>query len=165
VSYRPASLCSLATQFQTRFLESIPRPIAGLKFSALCTSILLVVERDTRCTSILLAAEIKIKTKAQTFRYQSLLLEQNQNVLIWSAYYRNKSRTFQFVPKSFKIEWEHFGVFLNLKTKPERNRVYFLSDRNVSIHLCFRGIQTELLYFQKTISERTQNVSNCARIF
>ncbi len=34
LSYRPASLCSLATQFQTRFLESIPRPIAGLKFSA-----------------------------------------------------------------------------------------------------------------------------------
>jgi hypothetical protein len=32
-SYRPASLCSLATQFRTRFLESIPRPIAGLKFS------------------------------------------------------------------------------------------------------------------------------------
>ncbi len=31
--YRPASLCSLATQFQTRFLESIPRPMAGLKFS------------------------------------------------------------------------------------------------------------------------------------
>jgi hypothetical protein len=34
LSYRPASLCSLATQFQTHpFLESIPRPIAGLKFS------------------------------------------------------------------------------------------------------------------------------------
>jgi hypothetical protein len=35
LSYRPASLCSLATQFQTQFLESIPRPIAGLKFSTL----------------------------------------------------------------------------------------------------------------------------------
>ncbi len=35
LSYRPASLCSLATQFQTRFLESIPCPIAGLKFSTL----------------------------------------------------------------------------------------------------------------------------------
>ncbi len=35
LSYRPASLCSLATQFQTRFLESIPRPMAGLKFSTL----------------------------------------------------------------------------------------------------------------------------------
>ncbi len=35
LSYRPASLCSLATQFQTRFLESIPRPTAGLKFSTL----------------------------------------------------------------------------------------------------------------------------------
>jgi hypothetical protein len=37
LSYRPAtaSLCSLATQFQTRFLESIPPPKAGLKFSTL----------------------------------------------------------------------------------------------------------------------------------
>ncbi len=35
MSYRPASLCSLATQFQTQFLELIPRPIAGLKFSTL----------------------------------------------------------------------------------------------------------------------------------
>jgi hypothetical protein len=31
LSYRPASLCSLATQFHNRFPESIPRPIAGLK--------------------------------------------------------------------------------------------------------------------------------------
>jgi hypothetical protein len=35
LSYRPASLCSLATQFQTRFLESIPRPTAGLKIPTL----------------------------------------------------------------------------------------------------------------------------------
>jgi hypothetical protein len=35
LSYRPASLCSLATLFQTRFLESIPRPIAGLKIQTL----------------------------------------------------------------------------------------------------------------------------------
>jgi hypothetical protein len=38
LSYRPASLCSLAIQFQTRFLESIPRPIAGLKFSTQISS-------------------------------------------------------------------------------------------------------------------------------
>jgi hypothetical protein len=30
LSYRPAGLCSLATQFRTRFLESIPRPIETL---------------------------------------------------------------------------------------------------------------------------------------
>ncbi len=36
MSYRPASLCSLATQFQTRFLESIHRFIAGHKFSTQC---------------------------------------------------------------------------------------------------------------------------------
>ncbi len=39
------------------------------------------------------------ETKAQTFRYQSLLSEQNQNVLIWSAYYRNKSRRFLICSK------------------------------------------------------------------
>ncbi len=38
LSYRPASLCSLATQFQTRFLESIPRPTAGLKIQTLVKS-------------------------------------------------------------------------------------------------------------------------------
>ncbi len=32
LSYRPSSLFSLAIQFQIRFLESIPRPIAGLSF-------------------------------------------------------------------------------------------------------------------------------------
>jgi hypothetical protein len=39
LSYRPASLCSLAIQFKTGFLELIPRPIAGLKFPTLvfCT--------------------------------------------------------------------------------------------------------------------------------
>jgi hypothetical protein len=41
LSYRPASLCSLATQFETRFLESIPRPIAGLKFPTLTFSFIL----------------------------------------------------------------------------------------------------------------------------
>ncbi len=33
LSYWPASLCSLTTQSQTWFLESILRPIVGLKFS------------------------------------------------------------------------------------------------------------------------------------
>jgi hypothetical protein len=32
LSYRPASLCSLATQCQSRFLELIPCPLAGLEF-------------------------------------------------------------------------------------------------------------------------------------
>jgi hypothetical protein len=39
LSYRLASLCSLATQFPTPFLESIPRPIAQLKFLTLYTSV------------------------------------------------------------------------------------------------------------------------------
>ncbi len=120
------------------------------------TTILLVVERDTPCTSILLAAKIEIKTKAQTFRYRSLLSEQNQKFLIWSAYYWNKNRTFQSVPKLFKIKSECFGVFFKFKNETRMKPSLFLSDRNVSIHLCFRGIKTELLYFQKTISERNQ---------
>ncbi len=42
-----------------------------------------------------------IETKAQTLRYRSLLSERKQNVLIWSAYYRNESKTFWFGPKFF----------------------------------------------------------------
>jgi hypothetical protein len=37
LSHRPASLCSLALQFQTRFLESIPHTIEGLKIPTLET--------------------------------------------------------------------------------------------------------------------------------
>jgi hypothetical protein len=33
------------------------------------------------------------ETEAQTFRYRSLLSERKRNILIWSAYYRNKSKT------------------------------------------------------------------------
>ncbi len=42
-SYRPASLCSLASQFHTRFLELIPRPVAGLKFPTLCAELVFVI--------------------------------------------------------------------------------------------------------------------------
>jgi hypothetical protein len=80
-----------------------------------------------------------IETKAETFRYRSLLLEQNQNVLIWSAYYWNKIGTFQSVPKLFKIKMERLGDFLKFKSKPEQNLVNLLSDRNISIHLGFRA--------------------------
>ncbi len=40
-----------------------------------------------------------IETKAQTFRYRNLLSERKQNVLIWSTYYWNESKTFRFGPK------------------------------------------------------------------
>jgi hypothetical protein len=40
-----------------------------------------------------------IETKGQTFRYRSILLERKQNVLVWSAYYRNESKTCRFGPK------------------------------------------------------------------
>ena len=63
-----------------------------------------------------------IETKAQTFRYRSLLSEQNQNVLIWSACNRNKIGTFLSAPKLFKIKSKRFSDFLKFKnetrTKP-----------------------------------------------
>ena len=43
-SYRTDCLCSLVTQFQTLFLELIPRPITGLKFSTLYTNVNRTVE-------------------------------------------------------------------------------------------------------------------------
>jgi hypothetical protein len=51
-----------------------------------------------------------IETKAKMFRYRSLLSEQNQNVLIWSAYNRNKIGTFLFTPncKGIKTERLYF---------------------------------------------------------
>jgi hypothetical protein len=35
-----------------------------------------------------------IETKGQTFRYRSLLSERKQNVLVWSASFRNESKTY-----------------------------------------------------------------------
>jgi hypothetical protein len=57
LSYRPASLCSLATQFQTRFLESIPRPTAGPRFSSQkvnneMTSAALIIRARNRSTTL-----------------------------------------------------------------------------------------------------------------
>ena len=43
--------------------------------------------------------------------YSPKTYRSKQNVLIWSTYYRNESKTFQSVPKLFKIELERFGVF------------------------------------------------------
>ena len=66
------------------------------------------------------------ESRAQTFRYRSLLSKQNQNIQNWSAYYRNKSRTFQSVQKLFKIEAERFGVFLKFKNKTRTKPSQFL---------------------------------------
>jgi hypothetical protein len=61
--YRPASLCSLATQFQTRFLESIPCSIVGLKFSTLydkktCATVRPIMFRSDISTNITLICTI-----------------------------------------------------------------------------------------------------------
>jgi hypothetical protein len=68
--YRSASLCSLATQFQTRFLESIPRPIAGIKFS---TQSFLDVWRTLHKISI--NAMLK-GSLTRDFRFQAFLKNQ-----------------------------------------------------------------------------------------
>jgi hypothetical protein len=63
-----------------------------------------------------------METKAPKFRYRSLLSEQNQNVLIWSTYFRNESITLKSVPKLLKIKSKRLGDFLKFKnetrTKP-----------------------------------------------
>ena len=61
-----------------------------------------------------------IETKGQTFRYRTLLSEQKQNVLIWSPYYRNESRTFWFVPKNFLLPADliRFGPNILRQSKP-----------------------------------------------
>ncbi len=48
LSYRAASLCSLATQFQIWFLELIPCHIAGLKFLTQCSSVCTTEAKDRR---------------------------------------------------------------------------------------------------------------------
>ncbi len=42
------------------------------------------------------------------FRYWSLLSKWKQNVLIWSTYNRNESKTFWFGPKQFLLQADHF---------------------------------------------------------
>ncbi len=49
-----------------------------------------------------------IETKAQTFRYRSLLPERKQKVLIWSAKYRNESKTLWFGTKEIFLQAERF---------------------------------------------------------
>ncbi len=60
-------------------------------------------------TMPILASNVNdIETKGQTFRYLSLLSERKQNVLVWSAYYRNESRTYWFVPKKTLLRADRF---------------------------------------------------------
>ncbi len=125
------------------------------------------------------------KTKAQTFRYRSLLSEQNQNVLIWSAYYRNKSRTFLICSKIIENRIEMFWRFLKFKnearTKPssfligskrfhtpmlqtKQNGTFvnyfwiFLLVRNVLFALSCLGIKTKRYKLCQSFPKTKQNV-------
>ncbi len=53
-----------------------------------------------------------IETKAQTFRYQILLSEQEQNVLIWNAYYRTESKKILFGPKIIQGGSDKSGILI-----------------------------------------------------
>ncbi len=88
-------------------------------------------------------SKLIIGTKPKRFDLVRLLSEQKQNVSICSKIIKNRTGTF----------WR---FFFGLKTKPEWNRVCFLADRNVSIHLCFRGIKTELFIFKKLYQNETK---------
>ncbi len=72
--YRAASLCSLATQFQTRFLESIPRPLWDLSYRHLRragTSNRVVVparQAGNRFLGSLKGLQIQAQFGASTFR-------------------------------------------------------------------------------------------------
>ncbi len=96
MSYRPASLCSLATQFQTRFLELIPRPIAGLKFSALYFVVLQVYMYGTLCLSPFLKIYINFG-KFVILRYDKI---SSQNMHCKHKKIRQKT-TAENLPKQF----------------------------------------------------------------
>jgi hypothetical protein len=48
------------------------------------------------------------------FRYRSLLSERKQNILIWSAYYRNESKTFWFGPQIIFLQAGRFPFGPNI---------------------------------------------------
>ena len=105
------------------------------------------------------------ESRAQTFRYRRLLSKQNQNILNWSAYYWNKSRTFQSVPKLFKIESEHFGVFIKFKNETRiKPSLLFIESKHFHTPMLQRN-QNWTFVFSKNYIRTKKNVSNCARIF
>jgi hypothetical protein len=90
----------------------------------------------------------EIETKAQMYRSRSLLSEQNQNILIWSAYYQNKSRTFQSVPKLFKIELERLAFFKVQKRNQNGTELILIGPKRFHTPMLQRKQNRTLNYFQ-----------------
>jgi hypothetical protein len=89
-----------------------------------------------------------IETKGQTFRYRSLLSEQKQNVLFWSPYYRNESKTFWFGLEIVLGKVEHF--FLVQKLIDRSARFWFGS--------LIIGTKAKRFDLVRLVSERKQNI-------
>jgi hypothetical protein len=84
--------------------------------------------------------------------------------MIWSPCYGNESRTFQSVPKLFKIKTKHFGDFLKFKNETRTKRVILLPDRNVSIHPGFKANNRELLGTISKTCYPIWNVFVCSKL-
>ncbi len=83
--------------------------------------------------------------------------------MIWSAYYRNKSRAFQSVPKLFKIESECFGVFkVQKRNQNETELIFIRSKRFHTTKLQRKQNGTFANYFQIFLLVR--NVFVCFKL-
>ncbi len=89
-----------------------------------------------------------IETKEQTFRYRSLLSERKQNVLFWSPYYRNESKTFWFGLEIVLGKVKHF--FLVQKLIDPSERFWFGS--------LIIGTKAKRFDLVHLVSERKQNI-------
>jgi hypothetical protein len=102
LSYWPAILCSLASQFQIRFLKSIPRPMAGPKFSTLfCPQI--KSRWDNRC-AIILAHWSLPATMAMRIKFGAQIMNQ-----IWTCGFFSCSGRVSFYAPSIRLyvsQWQ-----------------------------------------------------------
>ena len=87
-----------------------------------------------------------IETKAETFRYRSLLSERKQNVLIWSAFDRNERGTFWSGPKFFYFGSRSFRFW---SENSGTNQSNLIRSRN-----CPRQIGTLILF--KTLTDQSK---------
>jgi hypothetical protein len=109
LSYRPASQCGLATQFQTRFLESIPRPIVGSDLlTKLSAGYLRTLISDTGWI---------IRQKEKKQRVKTVLLYNGGSCNVFTL---KRCITFRSITKPTTLlkgtqAWEFFGLwFWNL---------------------------------------------------
>jgi hypothetical protein len=127
LSYRPASLCSLATQILTRFLELIPRPIAGLKFP---TQIIPTVKginwkRPTAfCCRLLLLTVVDYTVHPQNVRLQNVKFK---NILFQNVRFQNAGFTKRQFYKTSGFKTSGFktsGFKTSIEIKASKDSVF-----------------------------------------